>query len=785
MADDVVEESVESLNDKITEKRAKLEISKSNLARAEKELERIEAKLKDRGIDGAPSLWDTATKEAIEKAKESIRVAGAEEAKDEHELLVLESKQKIKEAKPKDELPSFLKNVVPDESRQKSNDAIPKKRMILSSLKLAVNQIDLEVQWKIKRIASQAEIAKNNPSKMVKMTDANSLKKVLEEADRLIHSQEIAEILLLDTYGAREIRDIISGLQKKIQTLIKEELVDKYEDVPMVDDESSPAEAENVEPENQEASVQTVGDFFGSYVERNIDNYRLDYETTQLNKMKQSQEYAKGTNNPKFKGLDKVFGDVSNICLDMANTNLIFAKMSECTPDKIQAVIAETKKGKYTEADTLAAYKAILGYSKLFIDIESSFKGNSQLVNKKEAVIQRILNGDPEIDKDVPPGLIEAVRIISLQNIYARSLSSDSNDKSFKDFIINEIEYEEKAGLDNILGMLTSFSEEMKNCPDQAKRLNEQRSRALISRIKNIPFINETLGIIIPGFKETMAQSTSQTELSGAVEALYAYMENCSKEYEQGDFEQSISEIEKYIAIAQNENKTIDQLVEEQEKIVQEEKDILAKSQKHIEKKEKLSSSNVKQSKDELDVKHLGEKYGVELFGKIDFSKDEENPDFAHYSKMDSDAKKKVEQSALDALTEYDYGVLRKKAIEEMEQANSKALIPKGSLVRRFGAFLVSKIGRFFKIRNIPTQSEKAINSYIRSNYIKGMMEENEKIQDAYESIEQEAEEIKEEEIALRDGNRERLNRRKNKEKEKDKGKEDTTKDSTRTKEGR
>ncbi len=783
MADDVVEESVESLNDKITKKRAELETSKLNLARAKEELERIEAELKDRGKDGLPYSWDLATQEAIKKAKESIRVASTEKAKYESELLLLESKQKIKETKPEDGLPSFLKGVVPDESRQKSNNAIPKKRMILSSLKLAVNQIDLEVQWTIKRIASQAEIAKNNPSKMVKLTDANSLKKVLEEADRLIYSQEIAEMFSSDAYGSREIRDIITELQKKIQTLIKEELVDKYEEVPLVDDESSPAEVENVEPENQEASGQTVGDFFGSYVERNIDNYRLDYENAQLDLMKQSQEYAKGTNNPKFKGLDKVFDDVSNICMDMANTNLIFSNMSECTPDKIQAVIAEIKSGKYTEADTQAAYKAILGYSKLFIDIESSFKGNSQLVNEKEAVIQRILNGDPEIDKNVPPGLIEAVRIISLQTIYARSLSSDSNDKSFKDFIIGEIEYEEKAGLDNILGMLTSFSEEMKNCPDQTKRLNEQRCRALVDRIKNIPFINETLGIIIPGFKETMAQSISQTELSGAVEALYAYMGNCSKKYEQGDFEQTISEIERYIAIAQNENKTIDQLVEEQEKIVQEEKDILAKSQKHIEKKEKLSSSNVKKSKDELDVKHLGEKYGVELFGELDFSKDDENPDIAHYSEMDSDAKKKVEQSALDALSEYDYGVLRKKAIEEMEQANSKALIPKGSLVRRFGAFLVSKIGRFLKIRNIPTQSEKAINSYIRSNYIKGMMEENEKIQDAYESIEQEAEEIKEEEIALRDGNRERLNRRKNKEKEKEK--EAPVKASTKTKEGR
>ena len=86
MADDRAEDSIESLNAKIAEKRAELETSKSNLAKAKEELERIEDKLKDRGIDGAPLLWDTATKEAIEKAKESIRVAGAEEAKYEHEL---------------------------------------------------------------------------------------------------------------------------------------------------------------------------------------------------------------------------------------------------------------------------------------------------------------------------------------------------------------------------------------------------------------------------------------------------------------------------------------------------------------------------------------------------------------------------------------------------------------------------------------------------------------------------------------------------------------------------
>ena len=668
----------------------------------------------------------------------------------------------------------------PREMSEKSKEKIA----MLTNLRRALTQLDVAAQTAIQMVIDRAEVAKNDPNETLKVSDVSALKEVLAKMDEIVYSPEVANAAA-DASQAYQMNILIGNLRRKIQKNIQKSIVENYHDLNIENDLAYFYNGNNPNDPARNGSSMNVEGFFGDFVKRNLDNSRLRYEEMQLRTMKRGLAYAKTANNPQYEGFGHVFGELNNACVDKANIDLVFQKAAEYTPEKIQSMMDALQTQQFSPEQIEEVFKAVSEYTKALEDIEKSFKENSQLVGEKRKVIEEIINGNNEFDKNVAPELQGVVRALAFQTLYAHTLDDY---EGVKGKMIKSLDNHGKTDFSTMMKMLGNVKK-FNSSPNRAEILARQRDKALLGKILfDIPFLKESVGQVVPGFHTALHQFEMSDEAPEPVDNLYAWLAMTVKQYQDGKFNQKIADLEAYaIGYSKanqnasrlspdgtrplNGDELFDAMIKEQEDAVKREKDLIERKEKYIERSDKIKGEGVEQSSSELDIEKLGKKLGVDnLKGKVALPSNQENESGSNNQTVRTALQ---EQQILNELSEANYLALRINAIAELNKKNPQALIPRGLLIKRFAIFLVNSIGRMLGVRNIPTKSEKAINQYIKNNYISEMLKENDRIQSELSAVKAEEEAIKSEEISLKDRNRKKISERDkllNKEKAKDKG---------------
>ena len=668
----------------------------------------------------------------------------------------------------------------PREMSEKSKEKIA----MLTNLRRALTQLDVAAQTAIQMVIDRAEVAKNDPNETLKVSDVSALKEVLAKMDEIVYSPEVANAAA-DASQAYQMNILIGNLRRKIQKNIQKSIVENYHDLNIENDLAYFYNGNNPNDPARNGSSMNVEGFFGDFVKRNLDNSRLRYEEMQLRTMKRGLAYAKTANNPQYEGFGHVFGELNNACVDKANIDLVFQKAAEYTPEKIQSMMDALQTQQFSPEQIEEVFKAVSEYTKALEDIEKSFKENSQLVGEKRKVIEEIINGNNEFDKNVAPELQGVVRALAFQTLYAHTLDDY---EGVKGKMLKSLDNHGKTDFSTMMKMLGNVKK-FNSSPNRAEILARQRDKALLGKILfDIPFLKESVGQVVPGFHTALHQFEMSDEAPEPVDNLYAWLAMTVKQYQDGRFNQKIADLEAYAIGYEKANQNasrlspdgtrplngdelFDAMIKEQEDAVKREKDLIERKEKYIERSDKIKGEGVEQSSSELDVEKLGKKLGVDnLKGKVALPSNQENESGSNNQTVRTALQ---EQQILNELSEANYLALRINAIAELNKKNPQALIPRGLLIKRFAIFLVNSIGRMLGVRNIPTKSEKAINQYIKNNYISEMLKENDRIQSELSAVKAEEEAIKSEEISLKDRNRKKISERDkllNKEKAKDKG---------------
>ena len=668
----------------------------------------------------------------------------------------------------------------PREMSEKSKEKIA----MLTNLRRALTQLDVAAQTAIQMVIDRAEVAKNDPNETLKVSDVSALKEVLAKMDEIVYSPEVANAAA-DASQAYQMNILIGNLRRKIQKNIQKSIVENYHDLNIENDLTYFYNGNNPNDPARNGSSMNVEGFFGDFVKRNLDNSRLRYEEMQLRTMKRGLAYAKTANNPQYEGFGHVFGELNNACVDKANIDLVFQKAAEYTPEKIQSMMDALQTQQFSPEQIEEVFKAVSEYTKALEDIEKSFKENSQLVGEKRKVIEEIINGNNEFDKNVAPELQGVVRALAFQTLYAHTLDDY---EGVKGRMLKSLDNHGKTDFSTMMKMLGNVKK-FNSSPNRAEILARQRDKALLGKILfDIPFLKESVGQVVPGFHTALHQFEMSDEAPEPVDNLYAWLAMTVKQYQDGRFNQKIADLEAYAIGYEKANQNasrlspdgtrplngdelFDAMIKEQEDAVKREKDLIERKEKYIERSDKIKGEGVEQSSSELDIEKLGKKLGVDnLKGKVALPSNQENESGSNNQTVRTALQ---EQQILNELSEANYLALRINAIAELNKKNPQALIPRGLLIKRFAIFLVNSIGRMLGVRNIPTKSEKAINQYIKNNYISEMLKENDRIQSELSAVKAEEEAIKSEEISLKDRNRKKISERDkllNKEKAKDKG---------------
>lgn len=652
-----------------------------------------------------------------------------------------------------------------------SNDT-QKKVDIINSLKEKLKEVDVLADEAIKKISKEAEAAKlsTDPS-TVKNIDVSRLEEIIRRADAIIYSPEIMGVLSENPSvlkDAASINMMIETIRNRIRVEIEKELIGKYSDVEVGitgrDLEGTPTTySDNVAPSTR----GTFGGFFSEFVEKNIDDSRVNYEARQLALMKAAPIYSKVCDEKEANGEDYTGGIGKNIDdLTYVNENkkisdTLFDKMKEYTPDRIAEIKENLTNSNVTSELIQKAYDLVLWYGEECRIATKEVKDDPSAYESRKSVIEKILYGKPEAEKDFPVELEEVVRYLSIQYAYALSMSSSDKDKSMKEALLACYKSNTSDSIDALKKIIDQGAAVIEKEANLGQAITRQKNRAYIESVKSIPNISETLFVVFPELEKVIQQLEGQDGFDGAGDALYSYLESFVKRYNNHEFDMDISELENYVIsyrkaveeaatapAGSSTPKTGDEIyakqVNAQESIVQRHKDLLKRKNKYQEINKVLGNSGVKESESKLDLIHLSKPSGIQLTKNLDIA------GVSKYSSLSAEKKKQVVDEVINGISPADYERLRFAALEYYENNDEKALVEQGGFFHRAWAFIKNTVRNIFGLRNIKTKREQTLNGYIVKNYIEPMLEKNEEIQKQYDFVKSEREGIKDEDIELK-----------------------------------
>lgn len=648
-----------------------------------------------------------------------------------------------------------------------SDDNKIKGAELIADLKQKIKEVDALATSAISEISKEAKAVQDNPDATSKPIDVSRLEDLIREVDAIIYSPEVSGALADNLDNAASIKIIVNNLHSRIRREIEKQLIEKYSDLKVgITGRSIEGDPISYSDSVPSSSTGTLGGFFTEFVGRNFDDSRINYESRQLTLMKAAPLYSKVCTEKEANGEDYVGGIAQNIkdleCAgeDRKTTDMLFDKMKEYTPEKIAEIKEKLDKIKVEPEVAQKAYNAIIWYGEECSMANKEVQNNPSAHDSRKTAIEAILNGNPQYEKDLSPELIEVVRYLSIQYAYALSLSSDDKDKGVKDGLLACYKANGILKVGDLKRIIDQGAGVLKTMTDIDQTITRQKNRKYIESVKSLPNINETIFAVFPEVGKVISQLEGQEGYDGAGDALYSYLENFVKRYQNREFDQDIEELENYVISYRkaeddakaDPSKTGDQRyaeqVKEQEELVNRYQELDKRKAAYKATKKHLTECNVKESDSELDLVHLCKLTGlpdIQLIQNVDVL------DASRYSKLPEERRLEMEQMVFDSLSLADFERLRSQALEEVERIDAKSLVETGNVFARAWAFIRNTVRGVFGLRHIKTKRERTLNNYIKENYIRKMLIDNEKIQAEHANVKSEEPLIKDEEIRLND----------------------------------
>ena len=646
-----------------------------------------------------------------------------------------------------------------------SDDNKIKGAELIADLKQKIKEVDALATSAISEISKEAKAVQDNPDATSKPIDVSRLEDLIREVDAIIYSPEVSGALADNLDNAASIKIIVNNLHNRIRREIEKQLIEKYSDLKVeITGRSIEGDPISYSDSVPSSSTGTLGGFFTEFVGRNFDDSRVNYEARQLTLMKAAPLYSKVCAEKEANGEDYVGGiaqnikDLAYVGEDKKTTDMLFDKMKEYTPEKIAEIKEKLDKIKVEPGVAQKAYDAIIWYGEECAMANKEVQNNPSAHDSRKKAIEAILNGNPAYEKDLSPELIEVVRYLSIQYAYALSLSSDEKDKSVREGLLACYKANGILRVGDLKRIIDQGAGVLKTMTDIDQTITRQKNRKYIESVKSLPNINETIFAVFPEVGKVISQLEGQEGYDGAGDALYSYLENFVKRYQNREFNQDIEELENYVISYRkaeddakaDPSKTGDQRyaeqVKEQEELVNRYQNLSKRKADYKATRKHLAECQVIESESELDLVHLCKgTVDVQLIQNVDVL------GASKYSKMPQERRLEMEQMVFDSLSLADFERLRSQALEEIESTNSKSLVETGSFFAKAKAFILNTIRGIFGLRHIKTKRETTLNNYIKENYIRKMLIENEKIQEEHAKVKTEEPLIKDEEIRLND----------------------------------
>ena len=646
-----------------------------------------------------------------------------------------------------------------------SDDNKIKGAELIADLKQKIKEVDALATSAISEISKEAKAVQDNPDATSKPIDVSRLEDLIREVDAIIYSPEVSGALADNLDNAASIKIIVNNLHNRIRREIEKQLIEKYSDLKVeITGRSIEGDPTTYSDSVPPSTTGTLGGFFTEFVGRNFDDSRVNYEARQLTLMKAAPLYSKVCAEKEANGEDYVGGiaqnikDLAYVGEDKKTTDMLFDKMKEYTPEKIAEIKGKLDKIKVEPGVAQKAYDAIIWYGEECAMANKEVQNNPSAHDSRKKAIEAILNGNPAYEKDLSPELIEVVRYLSIQYAYALSLSSDEKDKSVREGLLACYKANGILKVGDLKRIIDQGAGVLKTMTDIDQTITRQKNRKYIESVKSLPNINETIFAVFPEVGKVISQLEGQEGYDGAGDALYSYLENFVKRYQNREFNQDIEELENYVISYRkaeddakaDPSKTGDQRyaeqVKEQEELVDRYQNLSKRKADYKATKKHLAECQVIESESELDLVHLCKgTVDVQLIQNVDVL------GASKYSKMPQERRLEMEQMVFDSLSLADFERLRSQALEEIESTNSKSLVETGGFFAKAKAFILNTIRGIFGLRHIKTKRETTLNNYIKENYIRKMLIENEKIQEEHAKVKTEEPLIKDEEIRLND----------------------------------
>ena len=670
-----------------------------------------------------------------------------------------------------------------------------KGQAIIEDLKVKLKEIDKQADAVIKDIAQQAENYKADPSSVSGRVDVSKLEEILQRADSIIYDPKVAEVVD-DARNAKAVKYIVNGLHDKVRRSIQHDLVEKYPDLKL-GIRGHAVEGTGTYYRQDSSKEETFGGVFSEFVVKNIDESRLNYENKRLSLIKAIPFYARVKQNPEYKGIGQDFQNIRKVALsEKSILDTIFDKMAEYKEQDVATIISTARKNHHKPSELSNAYRVFATYAKNFRG-KSGFPDENIEVdqNSREKALEKLLNGDPKRESNIPKDLIPVIRALSIQYAYAYSIDANGPDGATRKQILDKLQITGNAlkkcdAMEIISEVNTIIGKDL-----SVKKGNFEHVKigALKARINRIPHLSNTVLKLFPEFSRALEQMQMQSSSYESRDA-FLYVDSFVTRYENHEFDSAIAEADHYAeayrildekaatplpdgTTPENGNQVFQKMADQQQEIVNRQIDTLARRRRYAAAQERLSTLSVKKSDTELDLENLGKTYGVALTGSINYSNKDYLKKAKEYNEATPNDKKFMREDLLDELSITDYEALRDKAIADMRDGpENKYLVPQGTLISRLRDTLVTAVGRLFRIRNINTDRERHINDYIKSHYLGPMLAENATIQKDHDTVATLGPKIKEDDIYFKDVDRARAARNKEREADKSKAKAEPAK---------
>ena len=313
-----------------------------------------------------------------------------------------------------------------------------KGQAIIEDLKVKLKEIDKQADAVIKDIAQQAENYKADPSSVSGRVDVSKLEEILQRADSIIYDPKVAEVVD-DARNAKAVKYIVNGLHDKVRRSIQHDLVEKYPDLKL-GIRGHAVEGTGTYYRQDSSKEETFGGVFSEFVVKNIDESRLNYENKRLSLIKAIPFYARVKQNPEYKGIGQDFQNIRKVALsEKSILDTIFDKMAEYKEQDVATIITTARKNHHKPSELSNAYRVFATYAKNFRG-KSGFPDENIEVdqNSREKALEKLLNGDPKRESNIPKDLIPVIRalgkfLFSKNSLIDFSLSNFDN-FSFKNF---------------------------------------------------------------------------------------------------------------------------------------------------------------------------------------------------------------------------------------------------------------------------------------------------------------------------------------------------------------